>query len=148
MNTAMRWEPFRNFDEFFNNFSPLFGRLPYTPALASNEPDLGWMPVTDILEGDKEFIVKLDLPEVPREAVEVLADDDTLVIKGERKLVRDKGFEVLRSEIGYGPFERRFMLPDIVDRKLIRADFRDGVLLVHLPKMEQKVVEPRKIAIS
>jgi len=147
MNTAMRWEPFHRFDEFFNNLSPLFGRLPSTAA-ASNEPDLGWMPVTDILEGEKEYVVKLDLPEVPREAVEVLADDDTLLIKGERKLVREKGYELLRSEIGYGPFERRFMLPDIVDRQHIRADFRDGVLLVHLPKAEQKVVAPRKIAIS
>ena len=67
MNTAMRWEPFHRFDEFFNNLSPLFGRLP-SVAAASNEPDLGWMPVTDILEGEKEYVVKLDLPEVPREA--------------------------------------------------------------------------------
>ena len=148
MNTAMRWEPFRGFDEFFGNFPPMLGRLPFTPAVAGSEPDLGWMPVTDILEGEKEYIVKLDLPEVPREAVEILADDDTLVIKGERKLVREKGHEVLRGEIGYGPFERRFLLPDIVDRSGIRADFKYGVLLVHLPKVEQRVVEPRRIAIS
>ena len=148
MNTAMRWEPFRGFDEFFGQLPPLFGRLPFTPGAAGNEPDLGWMPVTDILEGDKEYVVKLDLPEVLREEVEVLADDDALLIKGERKLHRDKGFEVLRSEIGYGPFERRFMLPDIVDRKLIRAEFKNGVLFVHLPKCEQKVVEPKRIAIS
>ena len=148
MNTAMRWEPFRTVDELFNTFSPFFGRLPFTPGVAGNEPDLGWMPVTDILDGEKEFIVKLDLPEVPRESVELLVDEDTLVIKGERKLSREKGLEVLRSEIAYGRFERRFMLPENVDRKLIRATCKDGVLFVHLPKLEPKVLEPKRIAIA
>jgi HSP20 family protein len=144
----MRWEPFRTVDELFNTFSPFFGRMPFTPGVAGNEPELGWMPVTDILVGEKEFLVKLDLPEVPREAVELLVDEDVLVIRGERKLVREKGFEVLRSEIGYGRFERRFMLPDGVDSTLIRAEYKDGVLLVHLPRLEPKVLEPKRIAIS
>ena len=147
MNTAMRWEPFRRVDELFNTFTPLFGRMPFTPGAVTNEPDVGWMPVTDILEGGKEFLVKLDLPEVPRETVEVLIDEDTLIIKGERKLFREKGMDVLRSEIAYGPFERRFLLPETVDETTIKADFKDGVLLVHLPKVEKKIVEPKRIAI-
>ncbi len=148
MNTALRWEPFRRVDELFNAFTPLFGRFPFASGTVSNEPDLGWMPMTDILEGDKEFLVKLYLPEIPRDAVEVFVDEGTLIIKGERKLLRAKDLEVLRSEIRYGPFERRFMLPDTVDPKLVRADFKEGVLLVHLPKIEQKVIEPKRIAIQ
>ena len=52
MNTAMRWEPFRTVDELFNTFSPFFGRMPFTPGVAGNEPEIGWMPVTDILVGE------------------------------------------------------------------------------------------------
>jgi len=148
MNTALRWEPFRRVDELFNTFTPLFGRFPFTSGAVSNEPDLGWTPMTDILEGRKEYLLKIYLPEVARDLVEVVVDAGSLVIKGERKLVRDKDFEVLRSEILYGPFERRFMLPDLVDTKAIKADFKDGVLLVHLPKIEQKVIEPKRIAIQ
>ena len=148
MNTALRWEPFRRVDELFNTFTPLFGRFPFTSGAVSNEPDLGWTPMTDILEGRQEYLLKIYLPEVARDLVEVVVDAGSLVIKGERKLVRDKDFEVLRSEILYGPFERRFMLPDLVDTKAIKADFKDGVLLVHLPKIEQKVIEPKRIAIQ
>jgi len=148
MNTAFRWEPFRRVDELFNAFTPLFGRLPFKPGLVSNEPELGFTPMVDILEGEKEFMLKIDLPEVPRDGVEILVDEGTLIIKGERKLVRDKGVEVLRSEIVYGPFERRFLLPDIVDSTLIKAEFTDSMLLLHLPKVVRKVEEPKRIAIQ
>lgn len=147
MNPALRWEPFRRVDELFNAFTPFFGRLPFTSGAVSNEPDLGWTPMTDILEADKEFLVKIYLPEVARDGVEVTVDEGVLIIRGERKLVRDEGVEVLRSEILYGPFERRFMLPDAVDAKLIKADFKDAVLLVHLPKTEQKLIERKRIEI-
>lgn len=147
MNTALRWEPFRKVDELFNAFTPFFGRFPFSWGEVSNEPDVGWMPMTDILEADKEYLIKLYLPEVARDKVDVLVEEGVLVIKGERKLEREKGVQVLRSEILYGPFERRFMLPDGVDAKLVKADFKDGVLFVHLPKIEKKIVEPKRIAI-
>jgi HSP20 family protein len=143
----MRWEPFRRVDEFYNAFTPFFGRVPFTAGAVTNEPELGWMPDADILASGKEFLVKLDLPEVPRETVEVLIDEGALIIKGERKLFREKGMEVLRSEITYGPFERRFLVPEIVDATTIKADFKDGVLFVHLPKVEKKVIEPKRIEI-
>jgi HSP20 family protein len=93
-------------------------------------------------------VAKLDLAEVAHDDVEVLVDEGLLVIKGERKLLRDKDVRLLRSEIHYGPFERRFMLPDTVDAKAVKADFRNGVLFVHLPKLEKKLLKPKRIEIQ
>lgn len=136
MNTAIRWTPFRKVDELFNAWSPLFERFPHTSALVGNEPVLGFMPVTDILESKDDFIVKMDLPDMPREEVKVMVEDDMLVIKGERKVDREvKDAKALRREIEYGAFERSFRLPEGIDAKKIRAEFKDGVLRVFLPKL-------------
>lgn len=150
MSTALRWAPLRKMDEMFNAWSPLFERLPYAPTLASNEPELGFMPVTDILESKEEFIVKMDLPDVPREDVKVLVEDDMLTIKGERKIEREKReAKLLRTEIVYGSFERSFRLPEIADVTKIRAEFKDGVLRVFLPKLaEVPKVEPLAIKVE
>ncbi len=138
MNTVMRWTPFRKVDEMFNAWSPLFERFPYSPTLASNEPEMGFMPTTDVLEGKEEFIIKMDLPDVPREEVKVLVEDGVLMIKGERKTEREfKEAKALRTEIEYGMFERSFRLPETVDAKRITAEFKDGVMRVHLPRLAE-----------
>jgi HSP20 family protein len=150
MNTALRWTPFRKVDELFNAWSPLFERLPYAPTLASNEPELGFMPVTDIHEAKDEYIVKMDLPGVPKEDVKVLVENDMLVIKGERKVEhKERDIKGLRTEITYGMFERSFGLPEVVDAKAIRAEFKDGVLRVFLPKLAVlPKVEPVAIKVA
>lgn len=150
MNTVMRWTPFRKVDDLFNAWSPLFERLPYPSLLASNEPETGWMPVADIVEDKGEFVVKMDLPDVPREDVKVLVEDDMLVIKGERKIEKKfREAKALRTEISYGMFERSFRLPEVADAKNIRAEFKDGVLRVFLPKLAATPkVEPVPIKIE
>jgi HSP20 family protein len=105
------------------------------------------MPPADIVEREKEYLIKVDLPDVPKEDVKVLFDDGLLTIKGERKVEKEvKGETVHRTERFYGMFERSFSLPEDVDPKGIHAEAKDGVLTVRLPRVA--VDKPRPLAIS
>jgi HSP20 family protein len=142
------WRPFREMDEFFRPFAPLFGPMPMLRDF-DKEFEAGWVPVADIVELEKEFVIKLDLPDVKREDVQVFADKGDIVIKGIRKVERDaKAVKVIRREVFYGEFERVFMLPDNVDVHAIKAECRDGVLWVHLPKVVVEATKPLKITVQ
>lgn len=141
-----RWEPFREMDELLKGFGPLFGRMPITRTGEGGEE---FMPLADIVERDKEYLIKLDLPEVPKEDVKVLFDDGVLTIRGERKIEKeDKGGKVHRTERFYGLFERSFVLPEDVDAKAIRAESKDGVLTIHLPRTAVEKARPVAITVQ
>ena len=141
-----RWEPFREMDEVFKGFAPLFGRLPTTRL---HEEGYEFMPLADIVERDKEYLIKVDLPEVPKEEVKVLFEDGVLSVKGERKVEKEvKGEKMHRTERFFGMFERSFALPEDVDPKLIRAESRDGVLMVHIPKVDTPKARPLAISVQ
>jgi HSP20 family protein len=96
-----------------------------------------WTPVADISETDKEFLIKAELPEVRKEDVKVTLQDGSLTISGERKHEKkQKGENEIRVESFYGSFSRTFSLPDNIDTKGINAEVKDGVLRVHVPKVE------------
>jgi HSP20 family protein len=139
----MRWEPFREMDDLLKGFSPIFGRLPIRPHEGDNE----FIPPADVVERDKEYLVKVDLPDVHKDDVQVLFDDGVLTIKGERKIEKEvKGEKVHRTERYFGMFERSFALPEDVEVKGIRAESKDGVLIVTLPRVA--VEKPRPLAIT
>ena len=139
-----RWEPFREMDDMFKGFAPLFGRMPVTRP---EEGRYDFLPPADIVEREKEYLIKIDLPEVPKEEVKVLVDEGVLTIRGERKVEKEvKGEKVHRTERYYGAFERSFVLPEDVDAKLIKAESKDGVLMLHLPRVA--VEKPRPLAIT
>jgi HSP20 family protein len=113
------------------------------------ELEAGWLPAVDIVELEKEYLVKLDVPDVKREDVQVYAEAGDLVIKGIRKFERDvKDAKVLRREAVYGEFERMFTLPENVDVNAVKAVCKDGVLRVYLPKLAVEAPKPLKIAIQ
>jgi HSP20 family protein len=132
-------------DDLLKGFGPMFGRL---PALARyEEGGYEFMPRADVIEREKEYVVKVDLPEVRKEDVKVLFEDGVLTIKGERKEEKEvKGETLHRTERFYGTFERSFALPDDVDPKGIHAECKDGVLMVSLPRVA--VQKPRPLAIT
>jgi HSP20 family protein len=133
-------------DDMFKGFGPFFGRL---PALRTFEEGHEFMPLADIVEREKEYLIKIDLPEVPKEEVKVFVDDGVLSIKGERKVEKEvKGEKVHRTERFFGMFERSFVLPEDVDPKLIKAESKDGVLLVHMPKVEVPKARPLSITVQ
>jgi HSP20 family protein len=91
----------------------------------------------------------MDLPEVPKEDVKVLFDDGVLTVKGERKVEKEvKGERVHRTERSFGAFERSFVLPEDIDPKLIRAESKDGVLVMHIPRVDVPKTRPMAISIQ
>lgn len=129
----------RFFDEPFAMFKPL------TPE--ENFPLMAWTPPCDIYETDKTVVLKIELPEVKREAVEVSLENNVLVMKGERKFeekTENEGYH--RIERRYGEFMRSFTLPTYVDPKKINAEFKDGVLTITLPKHEE--ARPKHITVK
>ena len=142
----MRWEPFRDMDDLLKGFAtPLFGRAPVTGRMPDGEFE--FLPPADVIERDKEYLVKVDLPDVRKEDVKVLFDAGVLTIKGERKVDKEvKDHKVHRTERLVGMFERSFALPEDVDTKGIRAESKDGVLVVTLPRIA--VEKPRPLAIT
>ena len=143
----MRWEPFREMDDLLKGFSPMFGRMPTLARPADGGYE--FMPLADVIEREKEYLIKVDLPDVRKEDVKVLFDDGVLTIKGERKVEKEeKGEKLHRTERFFGMFERSFVLPDDVDPKLIRAESKDGVLMVHIPKVDTPKARPLAITVQ
>ena len=139
MSALTPWDPFRELDELQNRLATMFGRIPQRQgARTGNEA---------ISEDENAFLLKLDLPEVPKDAVRVSAENGVLTISGERKLEKEEpGKKFHRIERAYGRFVRSFVLPDNVDPTKVTASMKDGVLEVRLVKAEQ--AKPKQIEIS
>jgi HSP20 family protein len=139
-----RWEPFREMEEFFRQNSPFFGR-----ALRRNGDVDNWAPVADISETDGEYLIKAELPEVKKEDVKITLDNGVITISGERRHEKEKKDEnEIRIESFYGTFSRSFSLPENVDAKGIRAETKDGVLRVRIPKTETAKAKPISIEVK
>jgi HSP20 family protein len=122
-----RWDSFRDFDDLAKGLGGLAGRWPIRAA--------EWSPAVDIEETDKEFLIKVELPEVKREDIEVSIRDGVLSIRGERKQeMEEKGRKFHRVERSYGRFVRSFELPEDVDDDKVHAEFKEGVLRVRVAK--------------
>lgn len=129
-----RWEPFREFEDIQARLNRLFGGG-LRSAADQSFMFTDWAPAVDIEETDKEYVVKADLPEVKKEDVKVTVDEGVLTVEGERKQEKEeKNRRFHKIERAYGKFVRRFELPTEVDAARVQAEFKDGVLNVHLPK--------------
>ncbi len=144
----VRWDPFRELEQAQDRLNRMFSRTSLIPTGAEEElVGADWAPAVDIQETDKEFIVKTELPEVKREDVRVEVKDDVLFIQGERRQEKEeKGKRYHRVERSYGKFLRSFMIPNEVDEMKLTAEFKDGVLNVHLPKSEK--AKPKAIEVK
>jgi len=104
-------------------------------------------PLVDISEDDKEYLIKAELPEVKKEDVKLAIQNDVLTISGERKYEKEeKGKKYHRVERAYGSFMRSFTLPEDADGSKVAAEYKDGVLKVHLPKAEK--AKPKSIEVK
>ena len=143
----VKWTPFRELEDIQTRLNRFFGE---TPA-RTTEPDglffADWAPPVDIEETDKEFLIKAELPDIPKENVKVEMLDGVLTIEGERTQEKEeKGKKFHKVERSYGKFVRQFALPVEVDATKIQAQFKDGMLNVHLPKTA--VAKPRAIEVK
>jgi len=140
MNLITHWDPFKEMEGLQHRLSGYFGR-PLMRRGHDEEESITaaeWAPLVDIIEDDREYLVKAELPEVKKGDVKVSVENGMLTIRGERQFEKEeKGKKYHRVERGYGSFVRSFALPDIADADKVSAEFRDGVLRVHLPKTEK-----------
>jgi len=128
-----RWEPFREMEDALRHYSPLFARSLRRDGGEGTQ----WSPVANVTETEKEFLIKAELPEVKKEDIKVTVADGIITISGERKQEKEtKDENEIRVESFYGTFSRTFALPDNVDTQTIRAETKDGVLKVRVPKTE------------
>ena len=151
MNALARWSPFQEMEDMQRRMSSLFDWSPLRrSSLTADEENISvpaWAPLVDIIEDDKEYLVKVELPEVQKEDVKVTAERGTLTISGERKAEKEvKGRKFHRVERFSGWFERSFSIPDDAEGDNVKAEFKDGVLRVHLAKSEK--ARPKQIEIK
>jgi HSP20 family protein len=141
----IKYAPFSDLEHFtgLRAFEDTMNRL-FSEPNGSNRP---WMPAVDIWENEGELVVKADLPDVKFEDIHVDLENGTLTLRGERKFERaaEKG-GYHRVERAYGAFERSFTVPETVDSERVKADYKNGVLTVTLPKKES--AKPRKINVE
>jgi HSP20 family protein len=133
--TMTRFDPFRLLTDVYLRDEELTARG-------------GWLPPVDIFETTgRDFVIKVELPDVNREDVEVTVENNTLTLRGEKKLPADvKEEQFRRIERRYGNFTRSFTLPNTVDASKVSAEFKNGVLTVKLPFREE--AKPRTINVE
>jgi HSP20 family protein len=105
-----------------------------------------WSPAVDIYETDNEIMVQAELPGIDRKDIALQLENNVLTLKGDRRFEKETNQENYhRIERSYGGFSRAFTIPTIVDEDKIRADYRDGILKIALPKKEQVKAKQIKI---
>ena len=145
-----RWNPFQEMERMHKELDRMFngwrGFVPHPEeAMTISE----WSPAVDIVEDEKEFIVKAELPEVKKDDVKVTIEHDILTIKGERKAEKEeKGKKLHRIERSYGSFLRSFTLPEGTEPARIKSEYKDGLLTVHLPKSPEAKAKSKAIEIK
>jgi len=144
---VVRWDPFRDLGLLQDRMNRLFddaGR-----GWRSDEPaaTTTWSPSVDIFETEGEIVVKAELPGMDRKDIALHLENNVLTLRGERKFEKEtKEENYHRIERSYGNFSRSFSIPATVDEEKIRADYKDGVLKIALPKKEQ--AKPKQIKIA
>jgi HSP20 family protein len=129
----VKWNPLRELEDMQMRLNRFFTEVP-TPR--SEKPFFAdWAPAVDIEETAQEYLIKAELPEMKREDVQVNVLEGVLTIEGERTQEKEeKGKKFHKMERSYGKFVRQFALPAGIDGAKVQAEYKDGVLSVHLPK--------------
>lgn len=146
----VRWEPFRDLLAIQDRMNRIFDES-FRGMNRQGDDDwaLGgaWAPLVDIYEREGNIELKAELPGLDSKDVDVRVENNVLTLRGERRVDKEvKRESYHRVERAYGSFSRSFTLPSMVDTEKIKAEFRDGVLRVTLPKREE--AKPKQISIS
>jgi HSP20 family protein len=148
MNTITRWDQSRGLTTLQDQVNRLFEGN-FTRDRSGHADLATWAPPVDIYETENELVVKADLPDLQEKDIDVRVENNTLTIRGERKFEKDVNEDnYLRVERAYGPFTRSFSLPNTVNSEDIHAEYRNGVLTLHMAKREESKPKQIKISVS
>ena len=141
----IRWDPFGDFMTLRDRMNRLFEDM----SSSKEEKDLmtrAWAPSVDIYENENEVVLNAEIPGVDEKDVEIKVEDNTLILKGERKFEKEaKEENYHRIERSYGSFFRSFALPGYIEQDRIEAEHENGILRIRMPKKLE--LKPRKVKI-
>ncbi len=141
--TLIKFDPFRNLDQAADRMRKIMSNMEQGIKIEGG----GFIPIVDIAEDSKAVYFHVELPGIKKEDVKVNVDEDNvLIIKGEKKPLIPKDTTVHRNETSSGEFERRFILPDDLDKDKIEAKYENGLLDITIMKEEKP--EPKEVEIK
>lgn len=143
--TLIRWNPFQDLvsiqDEMNRMFDSYFSRKPGGGEM------MIWNPVVDISETEEEITVAAEVPGIKKEDIKITIQDNVLTLSGEKNEEKEeKNKQYHRVERSFGSFQRSFSLPSSVSADKIKAKYKDGILVVVLPKSEES--KPKEIQVK
>jgi len=138
--------PYREMRRGFDLMNTLLNSIESAPQEGALHD---FVPAVNTREDDQAYVIELDLPGISKDNIEITTEDNVLTVSGERKRKEEvKEEDYYKMESVYGTFSRSFTLPEKVDIEKIRAEAKDGVLEVVIPKLEDKEKQPKKIEIK
>ena len=143
-----KWDPLKDFKSLQKRIDSIFEDT-FMGVGEKNEPLFltPWIPAVDIYETKDEIVLKAEIPGIEKDKLNVDVKNGTLTIKGERNLEKEvKNEDYYRIERSYGSFTRAFSLPSGVDQSKVKASYKDGILEVKLPKVEE--AKPKQIKVE
>jgi HSP20 family protein len=135
--TLVKWEPFRDLMAMQDRMTRLIDET-LSRMMKEEVSQRVWSPPVDILERGNEVVLKIDLPGLNQNEIEVRVEENTLIVQGERRFIKEALDEnYIQMERPYGTFRRVFNIPRAIDQENIKASSKDGVLRVILPKRQE-----------
>jgi len=145
VSSITRWDTYGGLSGLQEQVNRLFEGA--FPRRSDNSALTTWAPAVDIYETENELVVKADLPEISEKDLDVRVENNMLSIRGERKFEKKVEEEnYLRVERTYGTFSRSFSLPNTISTEAIKADYKNGVLTVTLPKRAES--KPKQVKVN
>jgi HSP20 family protein len=146
----IKWDPSVELEDITARLNRIFGRAPSRTDPTSDMPTVAdWMPSVDISETDTEYTITGELPGVNKNDVSITVQNGMLTIQGERRHeTEEKGKKYHRVECCYGSFMRSFRVPDDADEEKVKAEFKDGMLNVTMPKSERTKARTIDVSVS
>lgn len=146
----VKWDPIKELEDVSTRLNRMFGLSP-VPSGSGMEmlAVADWAPSVDISETDTAYLIKGEIPGVKKEDVKVTIQDGMLTIRGERKQEKEeKSKKFHRVECSYGSFMRSFQVPDDADENSVKAEFKDGMLNITLPKSAKAKAKSVDVAVT
>jgi HSP20 family protein len=144
-----RWEPFRDLAALQDRVNRIFEDVITRPRRGAEQEDLAagqWSPLVDIFETSESIVIRLEVPGIEQQALDVEIKENSLIVQGERKFEEAEGRNYHRVERPYGTFRRVFSLPMPVRQDQIHAMLRNGVLEITLLKEEK--AKPKRVQVE
>jgi HSP20 family protein len=152
-SNIVRYDPFEELTRLQRDMTRLFDESFRAPARSGSDGNgqgittRAWAPLVDVREDANEVVVHAELPGVKQEDIDIEVTGDTLILRGERKFEEtEQKKNYVRVERAYGSFQRSFTIGVPIETDKVAAEFKDGVLTIHLPKSE--AIKPKKVQVG